>query len=245
MTISKKCCTCDFESVGQVLLIIIFHSRSPVETATATAFTTVSPSGEVRLAQDRPALLISSTSWTEDEDFSVLLSALQLYEDHLIQNGNTRLPKLTCVITGKGPLKEHYLEKLAEKSWTSVRVCTPWLEAEDYPMLLGSADLGVCLHKSSSNLDLPMKVVDMFGCGVPVCAVHFDCLHELVKHEENGMVFHSANELFEQITELLADFPDGCKKLEKFRRNLEDFQKLRWHETWSKAVLSMVSGQQL
>ncbi|XP_045142058.1 chitobiosyldiphosphodolichol beta-mannosyltransferase isoform X2 [Echinops telfairi] len=154
-------------------------------------------SGLVTPRQGRPALLVSSTSWTEDEDFSILLDALEAYEQ-LIDGGES-LPALVCAITGKGPLKEHYSHLIDHKRFQHISVCTPWLEAEDYPLLLGAADLGVCLHKSSSGLDLPMKVVDMFGCCLPVCAVNFRCLHELVKHGENGLVFQDSEELAAQL----------------------------------------------
>lgn len=147
---------------------------------------------------DRPALVISSTSWTEDEDFSILLESLSLYEKKARQaqvhpSAHGQLPRLLCIVTGKGPTRAKYIGEIAERleseGWEWVRCISLWMTAEDYPLLLGTnlsngvreptnalpgcADLGVSLHSSSSALDLPMKIVDMFGCGVPVCALDF------------------------------------------------------------------------
>ena len=113
-----------------------------------------------------------------------------------------KLPKLLVILTGKGPLREKYMMEVSklQERWKWVRCISLWLEAEDYPILLGtsfmqafesmisrlynagSADLGVSLHSSSSALDLPMKVVDMFGCGLPVCALDFKWCVSIVLH---------------------------------------------------------------
>ncbi|KAK7064742.1 Chitobiosyldiphosphodolichol beta-mannosyltransferase [Favolaschia claudopus] len=173
------------------------------------------------LRDDRPALLVSSTSWTPDEDFGILITALGEYNARASSASNKNLPKLMVILTGKGPLKKKYMSEVGElqKKWDWVRCVSMWLDAEDYPTLLGAADLGVSLHASSSNLDLPMKVVDMFGCALPVCALDFACLHELVKHEKNGLVFKDASELAQQLETLLAGFPN-CPRLMELRSDL-------------------------
>lgn len=204
-----------------------------------TRFTIKDENGQLSLLPDRPALLISSTSWTVDEDFSVLMDCLDGYEK--LCNENENLPQLVCVITGKGLWKHYYEKELGQKEWKNISFCLPWLEAEDYPVLLGCADIGVCLHKSSSGLDLPMKVVDMFGCCLPVCAIHFNCLSELVKHNENGYVFKDSIELLQGLQELLTDYRKN-PKLKKFRSNLKEFQKVRWHENWQELVLPIFTG---
>lgn len=111
------------------------------------------------LRTDRPALLVSSTSWTPDEDFSILLEALGLYEKRAIQLASLqsashgRLPKLLVILTGKGPLKEKYMEGVGklQKSWKWVKCISLWLEAEDYPILLGWL-IDFCMSIQSLNL---------------------------------------------------------------------------------------------
>ncbi|KDQ19820.1 glycosyltransferase family 33 protein [Botryobasidium botryosum FD-172 SS1] len=202
-----------------------FHPASPAETHQSHHSGPI-----VTLRPDRPALLVTSTSWTPDEDFSILVRALTAYERRArVVNGTadvsdasgdadatkkgTKLPKVLMIVTGKGELREQYMEEIirreTEGRWQWVTCRSAWLEAADYPLLLGSADIGISLHSSSSALDLPMKVVDMFGCGLPVCALGYPCLDELVKDGENGLVFKDSDELAEQLERLLTGFPNS------------------------------------
>ena len=43
----------------------------------------------------------------------------------------------------------------------------------------------------------------MFGSGVPVCAVQFSCIGELVHHGVNGMTFTDSAQLAQQLITLL------------------------------------------
>ena len=194
---------------------------------------------------DRPALVLSSTSWTPDEDFGVLLGAIEMVakraEERRAQGGN--FPRMVFVVTGKGPQRAYYEAKIAQMDLASrgFYFLTMWLEAADYPLLLGSADLGVCLHTSSSGLDLPMKVVDMFGCRLPVCAIGFKCLDELVRHGENGLVFQDAETLADQIFDLFGNgFPEKKGELDTLADGV-GFE-LGWHENWVKHALPTIEG---
>ena len=79
------------------------------------------------------------------------------------------LPRLLFLVTGRGPQRAAYLRRMEGLDLKRCAFRCAWLEAADYPALLGCADLGVCLHTSSSGLDLPMKV------GGPPESMHRKC----------------------------------------------------------------------
>lgn len=58
------------------------------------------------------------------------------------KSGMSPQPLLSPLCQGKGPLKEYYSRLLGQRSFQHIQVCTPWLEAEDYPLLLGKRSAG-------------------------------------------------------------------------------------------------------
>lgn len=178
-------------------------------------------------------LIVSSTSWTPDEDFSLLLEALVNYSG-LAKKSNSRLPKIFAIVTGKGPQKAEFLTKIetleSQNKLSMVCIKTAWLSLEDYAKLLGAADLGICLHKSSSGVDLPMKVVDMFGAGLPVVGWGvYESWPELVTEGVNGRGFGSAAELNAILAELLGS---DKSKIQKLRAGAIQEGKWRWDDEW-------------
>jgi beta-1,4-mannosyltransferase len=107
--------------------------------------------------------------------------------------------------------------------------------------------MGVSLHTSTSGLDLPMKVLDMFGCEVPVCAMNFACLHELVQDGVNGRVFDSIQQLSEQLNELLKPLADDNTQsmpnhsfgvLQAYSEQLKGRD--RWSQNWTAHALPVI-----
>ena len=196
----------------------------------------------------RPALVTSSTSWTPDEDFGVLFAALQKLDETIQASASTL--KVLVVVTGKGPQRTMYEEKISRMKLRHVAIATVWLEAGDYPKLLACADLGVSLHTSTSNLDLPMKVLDLFGCEVPVVAHDFGCLHELVQDGVNGRVFRTSEQLADLLYELLQPLASRSSTagssvpnhsygaLETYSKQLQGRD--RWNANWLDHALPVI-----
>ncbi|KAK8119271.1 glycosyl transferase group 1 [Apiospora kogelbergensis] len=180
----------------------------------------------------RAKLIVSSTSWTPDEDFSLLLDGLVTY-------AKVYTSPIVAIITGKGPQKAHYLDRIAQLQkdgqLPNIRIDTAWLSMEDYATLLSCADLGVCLHMSSSGVDLPMKVVDMFGSGLPVAAyANYESFGELVKEGVNGCGFETADELAATLGRLFTE--DGSHELKHLREGACKEGSLRWDEEWDRVI---------
>lgn len=192
------------------------------------------------LGADRLPLVVCPTSWTPDEDFDLLLEALERAERQLSRRGGSLAPPaplLAVILTGKGALRESFEARLARRSLSHIAVRTHWLAPEDYPVLIGMADLGLCLHQSSSGLDLPMKVADFRGAGVPVAAFDYaPVLREVLTPGHEGLTFRDPGDLAAVLVEVALRSENPASALSRSRAWLFENPAERWDAQWEAAA---------
>ncbi len=193
--------------------------------------------------------IVSPTSWTEDEDFDVVIEAVLDIEERIrgweAGGRSRRFPDLVILVTGDGARRAEFERRFAGLPARRVQLRTRWLEPEDYPRIVGSADLGLCLHRSSSGVDIPMKVVDLFGAGVPVCALDYGaCLAERVRHGDNGLLFSTARQLADELFDLFETFPANSALLDRLRAGARRAARPTWEEGWVSEAKSVLIPEQ-
>jgi beta-1,4-mannosyltransferase len=185
--------------------------------------------------------IVCPTSWTADEDFDLVIDAVRYLEERVrgwealeTVREPRRFPDLVILVTGDGNRRAEFERRFAGLPAHRVQLRTRWLEPEDYPRSVGSADLGLCLHRSSSGVDIPMKIADLFGAGVPVFALDYGaCLAERVRHGVNGRLFSNARQLADLLFDLFEAFPAGSSELDRLRAGARRSARPTWEEGWA------------
>jgi len=183
--------------------------------------------------------VVCPTSWTEDEDFDVIIDAVVRLEHRIrgweAASRDRRFPDLVVLVTGDGERRAEFERRFAGLPARRIHLRARWLEPDDYPRVVGSADLGLCLHRSSSGLDIPMKIADLFGAGVPVLALDYGaCLAERVRHGDNGLLFSTAEQLADIVFDLFENYPADQKRLERLRAGARKSSRPTWEEGWTR-----------
>ena len=86
------------------------------------------------------------------------------------------------------------------------------------------------------QMSLAMQVVDMFGCGLPVCAASYDCIDELVKDGQTGLLFDSYQQLADQWVALFQGFPKNPSRQLLHMQQQVQQRKDNWSASWEKLI---------
>jgi beta-1,4-mannosyltransferase len=183
-------------------------------------------------ADAQPVVVISPTSWTKDEALDLVIAAA----DELERVWHTEGPAdgLVIVISGNGAGRGAFEERLRGRSARRVKIITTWVSGDDYPSLIASADAGLSLHRSSSGLDLPMKICDLFGASLPVCALDYGAtLRELVDPGGNAVLFADAHGLAMCLNRLFRTWPVASALWQQLKEGAAQASAgPRWIEGW-------------
>ncbi|HUP50590.1 MAG TPA: glycosyltransferase [Thermoanaerobaculia bacterium] len=181
------------------------------------------------LRPDAPTV-IAPTGWSADEAVEMLPEVATLLDRRLA--GRDAGVQISLLITGKGERRAAIEAQLSGLRLQRVAVHTAWLPNDQYRQRLRASVLGLSFHRSASGLDLPMKIAEMLGSGVPVCAFDFGAvLREQMRPGEEGCLFSTPAELAALLDDLLGTWPE-TPAIDRMAAALRNRPFVAWEEQW-------------
>ena len=151
---------------------------------------------------NRPVLLLYSRLFEFDVDRLV----------GIVSRVHSAHPDLALLIVGISLYDDDAAglrNRLEEAGLTDIVIDLGWVEENDLPAILSSADLGLYLMDDTllNRTKCPVKLADMLSVGLPVVAEDVGQVSEYVSHRKTGLLFKSGDEeaLADGVIRLLSD----------------------------------------
>lgn len=217
----------------------IFKPLDTQETLKEIINTNKSLFEDIAYNQINDRILITSTSFTADEDLEILIQALIVLDKKLSEKKSKN--RILMFVTGKGPLQLPFLKLVNSNTWKNILIKNVWLPIKEYPNILKISDLGISLHYSSSGLDLPMKIVDLFGSGIPVLSMSYPVINELVKDNVNGLIMENNNDPIEMSDKIYNVLFNDNQLFIKLKEGALLESQEHWDDEWDAKLSSILS----
>lgn len=181
-------------------------------------------------------LVVCPTTWGADEDFDLLLEALERTDRVLGKGANPAT--LTVLLTGTGELRGAFEARLARRQFTHLVVR---MADVDSRAVIAKADVGLCLHQSASGLDLPMVLSDLRGANVPACVYDYaPVLTEVLTKGHEGVTFGEPGELTNLFVAVAARDSSTDHPLARSRAWLAANPPETWEDQWERVMGPLV-----
>ena len=190
-------------------------------------------------------LLVSSTSWTDDEDMEMILRAADLADVRISatsDDGGDPKARMVIIITGEGPNRDTFERLRSARSYQHFTILSAWLTVKDYRLLLALSDFGICLHTSSSGIDLPMKLADMMGARLPTLTYNYGpTLLERFQDGGDGHLFLTEMDLATHFCRLLDE--DWVSHYARVIVEMDTRPLESWEIGWKKEALPLFENR--
>ena len=193
------------------------------------------PPARTDLPRD-PLVVVAPMGWTRDDDLPLLAEAIRILSVR-IDDGSGSRRALRLIVSGNGPVRDHWAPRLRAFGGGRVQIETPDVAADDYPMLLATAHLGLSVHRSSSGMDLPMKVVEFRGVGLPVLALEDGSPLEEIAPPGCGVLrYRSGEELAERLLTMFGEVDAETGLLARLTGEARSHPPASWETEWTRVM---------